>query len=100
MVFAAGLTRLLVLLDWNKADLGGDLLAGGADGEVEELLRQASRIAVRVVKGRARVRIGLGVDALDRRKDAVNRHDLDPARLRVGETDVADAVRVLPNFVG
>ena len=23
MVFAAGLTRLLVLLDWNKADLGG-----------------------------------------------------------------------------
>ena len=58
------------------------------------------RFAVRVIEGRPRVRISLGMHGLDGRQRAIDRHHLYSAGFCVSQADIADSVRILADFRG
>src|ERR1700736_345924 len=87
----------LSLFDWDKSNLCDDCLSGIAEGEIDKLFCQPAWIAVGVIKCRACVGIRFPEHALLGRHGAIDRHHFDSARLRVGETDIPNAVRVLAN---
>src|SRR5688572_449729 len=87
----------LPLLNRNEADVFGNFLAGRTDRKLDEHLRQASRIAIRVIVSRPGVRPGLIAHSSGRRRLAVDRYHLETAGLHIGQADVTDAVCVLAN---
>src|SRR4051794_10327697 len=57
-------TVRLGLFDWNKSNLFDNFLAGAADGEINKLFSDSSRLAVGVIKSRPGVGIRFGEHAL------------------------------------
>src|SRR5688572_33411832 len=76
----------------NEADAFGNFLAGRTDCKLDKRLRQASRIAIRVIVSRSRVRPGLVSHSGWRRAFPIHRYHLDPAGLHISQADVTDAV--------
>lgn len=73
-------------------------MAGATDGEIEKLFGQPARIAVGVIEGGTRIRIGLRVHGLHRRQHSIDRRYLDAARLGVGQADITDPIRILADL--
>src|SRR5207248_1152404 len=87
-----------VLWNWNKTYLCDDPLTARANGKIDELFGQPAWVTIGIIKGGTRVRICLGVHGLHRGQHAIDRHHLDAARLRVGQTDITDTVRILADL--
>src|SRR5438105_1912764 len=89
---------MTLLLDRDKSDLLDNFLSGRADCVIEELFREATRFAVRVIKSRPPITVRMVLNRLRRWDDAIDSHDFNSAGLRVSHADVANAVFVLANF--
>ena len=63
-------------------------------------LARTAGLAVRVIKCRTGVRIGLSVHGFLEGRRAVDRQHLDAAGLGVSQADITDAIRVLADFRG
>src|SRR5207244_8902370 len=73
-----------------KANLVDDFLPDRTQGEINERLRDATWLAISVIKSRPPVRVGVVLHALSRRGRAIDRDHFHSTGFGIGHADIPD----------
>src|SRR5215471_10433133 len=88
------------LLDRNEPNLGDDFLAGGSNRVIEELFRETTWLAIRVIESRSPVSVGVTLNGLNRRSHAVDWQRSNTAGFGVSHADITNPVWIFADFSG